>query len=288
MGTWPVRSRGRSSPVSARLSPTPSPTPLSCSTRSRPRWARIRLSRLQGRHRAGSRARRPLAGLGLSRPQGGFCRDRPRVAARVLGLMAEARDASARPLAVSADEFLRLHRLVELPRRPCDGQHHGLRRMTSGPALRRFAFAYGATFAILYVVARARGLALFTRLSLAWRRAAGYAPLGRDVADPAVEFLAPEMWWYGGPYPRRSARWPSASWPHRCPNARGARLRPEWLWLIPLIAMAACVDLAMPWLRRKGGRNAQQRDARLGLSQQSLWESRNSVLRFLSRPSYDP
>jgi hypothetical protein len=68
--------------------------------------------------------------------------------------------------------------------------------MTSGLALRRFAFAYGAAFAILYVVARVRGLALFTV----------YPSLGvvlpgmhrsRDVADPAVEFLAPEMWWYG-------------------------------------------------------------------------------------------
>jgi hypothetical protein len=34
--------------------------------------------------------------------------------------------------------------------------------MTSHPAFRRFAFAYTTTFAVLYAVARAKGLVLFT------------------------------------------------------------------------------------------------------------------------------
>jgi hypothetical protein len=121
--------------------------------------------------------------------------------------------------------------------------------MTSRPASCRFAFAYGAAFAILYVVARAKGLALFTV----------YPSLGvilpgmhrsRDVADPAIEFLAPEMWWYGwtatAALGALAAGFLAASLPERV----WQRLRPEWLWLIPLIAMAICVDLAMPWLRR--------------------------------------
>jgi hypothetical protein len=121
--------------------------------------------------------------------------------------------------------------------------------MTSGPALRRFAFAYGAAFAILYVVARARGLALFTV----------YPSLGvvlpgmhrsRDVADPAVEFLAPEMWWYGWTATAALGALAVGLLGASLPEHAWRWLRPDWLWLIPLIAMAACVDLAMPWLRR--------------------------------------
>ena len=66
----------------------------------------------------------------------------------------------------------------------------------SVPAFNRFAFAYGMAFGLLYVVARAQGLALFTVYP-----SLGVVLLGmhrsRDVADPAMEFLAPEMWWYG-------------------------------------------------------------------------------------------
>jgi hypothetical protein len=66
----------------------------------------------------------------------------------------------------------------------------------SVPAFSRFAFAYGMAFGLLYVVARAHGLALFTVYP-----SLGVVLLGmhrsRDVADPAMEFLAPETWWYG-------------------------------------------------------------------------------------------
>jgi hypothetical protein len=94
--------------------------------------------------------------------------------------------------------------------------------MTPGPASRRFAFAYGAAFAILYVLARARGLALFTV----------YPSLGiilpgmhrsRDVADPAIEFLAPEMWWYGWTATAAlgALAW-LAFWPRRSPSELGS------------------------------------------------------------------
>jgi hypothetical protein len=64
------------------------------------------------------------------------------------------------------------------------------------PVLSRFAFAYGMAFGLLYVIARAYGLALFTVYP-----SLGVVLLGmhrsRDVADPALGFLAPQMWWYG-------------------------------------------------------------------------------------------
>ena len=68
--------------------------------------------------------------------------------------------------------------------------------MMSHPAFRRFAFAYGIAFAILYAVARAKGLVLFT-----FYPTLGIVLVGlhrsRDVADPSLEFLATEMYWYG-------------------------------------------------------------------------------------------
>src|SRR5262249_56984692 len=66
----------------------------------------------------------------------------------------------------------------------------------SAPALRRFTFAYATAFAFIYVVVRARGLALFTVYP-----AQGVVLMGthrsRDVVAPAMGFLAPEMFFYG-------------------------------------------------------------------------------------------
>ena len=57
----------------------------------------------------------------------------------------------------------------------------------SVPAFRRFAFAYGMAFGLLYVIARAKGLALFTVYP-----SLGIVLLGmhrsRDVADPSYGF----------------------------------------------------------------------------------------------------
>jgi hypothetical protein len=116
-------------------------------------------------------------------------------------------------------------------------------------ALRRFALAFGVGFTLVYVVARARGLALFTI----------YPSLGivipgmhrsRDVADPAMDFLAPEMWWYGWTATATlgaliagaiaaltPARWSRWFW-------RG------WVWVAPILAMVACVHLTIPWFRQ--------------------------------------
>src|SRR4029077_16191886 len=89
-----------------------------------------------------------------------------------------------------------VHCLVVLSRWSRYEQYQGVRILMSASAVRRFFFAYGAAFALFYVIARARGLALFTVYP-----SQGIVLLGthrsRDVADPVLDFLAPEMYWYG-------------------------------------------------------------------------------------------
>ena len=68
--------------------------------------------------------------------------------------------------------------------------------MTSSAPFRRFAFAFGTTFAILYVVALAKDVALFTVFPSLGVVLAGTHHT-RDVADPAMGFLAPAIYWYG-------------------------------------------------------------------------------------------
>ena len=120
--------------------------------------------------------------------------------------------------------------------------------MTSSHAFRRFAFAYGLAFAVLYVVALKLDLALITV----------YPTLGvvlpgthhsRDVAGPSTAFLAPAMYWYG---------WTAAAALGALMFGFIAALLPEqwtrrlwlgWFWLAPALAMIACVYLTMPWFR---------------------------------------
>ena len=120
--------------------------------------------------------------------------------------------------------------------------------MRSSHAFRSFAFAYGTAFAVLYVVALKWDLALFTI----------YPSLGvvlpgthhsRDTVDPAMGFLAPAMYWYGWTaaaalgalVPGLAAALMPERWTHR--------IWPGWLWVIPVLAMIACVYLTMPWFR---------------------------------------
>lgn len=120
--------------------------------------------------------------------------------------------------------------------------------MTDAPAFRRFAFAYGAAFGLIYVIARAKELALVTVYpSLAIVLPGMHR--SRDVADPVMDFLAPEMWWYGWTataalgalmfgfiatlLPAHWSRWFSSA----------------WVWVAPLLAMLASVYLTIPWFR---------------------------------------
>jgi amino acid permease len=128
--------------------------------------------------------------------------------------------------------------------------------MTSSDRFGRFAFAFGPTFAVLYVVAVAKDLALFTVFPSLGIVLAG-THHSRDVADPAMGFLAPAMYWYGWAATAAlgaamfgvvaallAGRWTQAIWP-------------GWVWVIPALSMIACVYLGdVPFyveLRRDGG-----------------------------------
>ena len=114
-------------------------------------------------------------------------------------------------------------------------------------AYRRFVFAYGAAFALFYTVAHARGLALFTVYP-----SQAIVLLGthrsRDVADPVLDFLAPEMYWYG---------WTAFAAVGALIIGLVAALLPDrlcgfWVccaWVVPPLAMIACVYLTIPWFR---------------------------------------
>ncbi len=122
--------------------------------------------------------------------------------------------------------------------------------MTSDPAFRRFAFAFSTAFALVYAAARTMGLALFTV----------YPSLGvvlpgmhrsRDVADPAMEFLAPEMWWYGWTATAAiGALVIGGLVAALVPERWSRRPWPGWAWVTAVAAMLVCVYLTLPWFRQ--------------------------------------
>jgi hypothetical protein len=101
--------------------------------------------------------------------------------------------------------------------------------VTSAPVFRRFASAYGTAFALIYAIARARGLALFTVYP-----SLGIVLLGmhrsHDVADPAMDFLAPEMWWYGWTVTATLGARVVGSIAALFPARWSRRFWPGWVW----------------------------------------------------------
>ena len=120
--------------------------------------------------------------------------------------------------------------------------------MTSHPAFRRFAFAFATAFAILYAVARAKGVVLFT-----FYPSLGIVMLGlhrsRDVVDPALEFLAPEMYWYGWTATAATGALIFGLVAALLPNRWTHWFWPGLLWATPVLAMITCVYLTIPWFR---------------------------------------
>jgi hypothetical protein len=120
--------------------------------------------------------------------------------------------------------------------------------MTSSDRLRRFAFAFGTTFAALYVVALAKDMALFTVFPSLGVVLAG-THHSRDVADPAMGFLAPAIYWYGWAATAALGALTfglvAALLPGRWMRAFGLK----WVWLVPAVSMIACVYLTLPWFR---------------------------------------
>jgi hypothetical protein len=121
--------------------------------------------------------------------------------------------------------------------------------MIPSSSLRRFAFAFGGSFAGLYVIAVANDLALFTVFP-----SLGIVLIGtrhtNGVTDPAMGFLAPAMYWYG---------WAATAALGALVFGLVAALLPErwtqtfgwsaWVWLVPALSMFACVYLTLPWFR---------------------------------------
>ena len=121
--------------------------------------------------------------------------------------------------------------------------------MTSSPAFRRFAFAYGTAFAVLYVIALKLDLALFTVYPSLGIVLAGHASFARRVADPAMGFLAPAMYWYGWTATAALGALMFGLVAALLPERWTRPFWPGWVWVVPVVAMIACVYLTLPWFR---------------------------------------
>ena len=120
--------------------------------------------------------------------------------------------------------------------------------MTPSVSFRRFAFAFGPTFAVLYVVALAKDMALFTVFPSLGVVLAG-THRSRDVADPAMGFLAPAIYWYGWTAAAALGAVMVGVVAVLLPDRWTRTLWPGWAWAIPALSMIACVYLTLPWFR---------------------------------------
>ena len=118
--------------------------------------------------------------------------------------------------------------------------------MRSSAQFRRFAFAFGTTFAFFYVVALAKDLALFTVFPSLGIVLAG-THHSRDVADPAMGFLAPAMYWYGWAATAALGALMVGLVAALLPGRSARYFWPGWVWVIPVLSMIACVYLTLPW-----------------------------------------
>jgi amino acid permease len=113
---------------------------------------------------------------------------------------------------------------------------------------RRFAFAYGSAFAMLYVVVLKLDLALFTVYPTL-----GVVLLGthhsRDHVGPAMGSFLPAMYWYGWTAMASLGAVIFGLIVALLPERWTRRLWPGWLWVVPALAMMMCVYLTMPWFR---------------------------------------
>jgi hypothetical protein len=121
--------------------------------------------------------------------------------------------------------------------------------MTSAPALQKLAFGFGIAFAVCYPVALFRDLALFTVYPSLGIVLPG-AHHSRDVADPALGFVAPEMLWYGWTAAAAAGALVVGVVVSLLPDRFTRLLWSTLLWAVPVLAMIACVYFEIPWFRR--------------------------------------
>jgi hypothetical protein len=120
--------------------------------------------------------------------------------------------------------------------------------MMSSPRFRRFAFAYGFAFAILYVIALKLDLALFTVFPTI-----GVVLLGthhsRDTVGPSMGSFLPAMHWYGLTATAAVGALIFGVMAASVPDRWTLRVWSGWLWVVPVAGMIACVYLTLPWFR---------------------------------------
>jgi hypothetical protein len=120
--------------------------------------------------------------------------------------------------------------------------------MTSSTAFRRFAFAFGTTFAVLYVIAVVKDLALFTVFpSLGIVLACTQHTNG--VTDPAMGFLAPATYWHGWEATAALGALMFGVAAVALPDQWTRRFWPGLIWATPILSMIACAYLTLPWFR---------------------------------------
>ena len=120
--------------------------------------------------------------------------------------------------------------------------------MTPSVLFRRFAFAFGPTFAVLYVIALGKDMALFTVFPSLGVVLAG-THHSRDVAAPAMGFLAPPIYWYGWSATATLGAVMVGVVAVLLPDRWTRTLWPGWAWAIPALSMIGCVYLTLPWFR---------------------------------------
>ena len=111
-----------------------------------------------------------------------------------------------------------------------------------GSRFRRFAFAYGSAFAVLYIIALKFNLALFTVYPTV-----GVVLLG---AHHSGDTAGPSMHWYGLTSTAALGALIFGVVATSLPDRWTHRFWSGWLWLAPVAAMIACVYLSLPWFRR--------------------------------------
>jgi len=114
--------------------------------------------------------------------------------------------------------------------------------------LQRFAAVFASAFAIFYAAAVKFEIALFTV----------YPSLGvvlwgtrhsREHVDPAMSFAAPAMYWYGWLASAALAALLFGLVAVLLPAQWARKFWPDWVWLLPVAAMAACVYFSLAWFQ---------------------------------------
>ena len=114
-------------------------------------------------------------------------------------------------------------------------------RLASSARFKTFAAAFGIAFPVMYVACEWWNLPLFTFHPATNRVDFWWAP-GRSGEGPA-------MYWYGWTATATLGALIFGFIAAFLPERWMRRIWPGWLWVVPTLAMIACVYLTLPWFR---------------------------------------